>query len=128
MSAIAPVVLIDSLAANRTYVPAGVNANGVAKYVDRLTNGDVMAGASVLTLSVALPTKTSKTTKVRARLVLPELDAFNEVDYTNSLDVTFTMAEKCLHIDREHLLALTVDLLNKALFGEMVEDYEPVYG
>jgi len=52
-----------------SFTPAGIDANGVATFVDRSAN--VAVGYNVLTVSSKLPSKVSRKRSSRAKLVMP---------------------------------------------------------
>jgi len=57
---------------DKTFTPAGKDANGVTTYEDR--SGGIMAGYPRFTLAVRRPTKTSRLYKMSAKLWLPTME------------------------------------------------------
>lgn len=71
MTAFANVVLTDSASANRTFVPASIDQNGVARWFETASVLDARLGVS---LSTRLPTKGGNVARVTGKLVIPVMD------------------------------------------------------
>lgn len=105
------------------------NQNGLAVYVGQAfepdpnsTNGIVYVGNSpalqpTFTLSMQRPSKTSRISKGRVKLVLPKplYDAgvvTTVKSHENSFDITFMSSEKATDAEREQILNLAIATLN----------------
>lgn len=104
---------------DKTWEPAGFDAQGVAKWEDR--SGGIPAGFPTLTLGVRGPTRTSRITKVTVKLVLPTLESATganpggfEPAPQKAYDVTFVgefmLPERCADTERAELLNHLVSL------------------
>jgi hypothetical protein len=70
--ALARLTTSATVGVDSTLNPEGINAQGVASWVDR--SGGIAIGYPRLTMSVRSPTKASRVYKVQAKLVLPTLE------------------------------------------------------
>lgn len=102
-----------TIGVDKTWSPAGFDAQGVAKWEDR--SGGIPVGFPTLTMAVRGPTRTSRITKVSVKLVLPTLESAtgpNPSGFTpapaKAYDVTFIgefmLPERCSSAERLALL------------------------
>lgn len=136
MSALAPIIIADSIPANRTFAPVGIDVAGVAKLTDR-TSG-IAIGFPVLTLSVRSPNKGSRNYKVMGKLVIPTLEATSPSTATgiqpaptkayDSIGMfEFVIPERSTPLERANLLALVRSALLNANVSNAVQTFETIY-
>jgi hypothetical protein len=108
---------------NSTLSPESINAQGVAKWVDRsitTTNPlGVAIGYPALTLSIRPPTKTSRLSKVTVKLVLPTLEQTSASTATG-IQPAPTKAYDCQFVG-EFMLPERATLLERTTLFSMVE-------
>lgn len=136
MSAIAPVVLQDEATVPNTYTfnPQSISGN-LATYLDQ-TSGIPLA-YNKLTTSLSRPSKTTKFSKVRIRMVFPELEPIvTEGDapvhaFDNFADVTFSFHERATLAQRQKVRSVFQHLIQSldatALVDDLVENLEQQY-
>lgn len=132
MAAIAPIVVADNLAANHTFSPEGIDANGVAIFKDR----DHGSAVSFYTLSARLrgpvgpadgPNRVFRNT---VKMVIPVIATINGVDTlvsTMSGYSEFVIPESATLQQRKDLRALFRNALGNSQIGAMVETLEQIY-
>lgn len=118
-----------------TFAP-GTLVGTEAKYIDRSTG--ITVGFPVITANVSLPSKQSKMTKVRLKVVAPILEVVNSSTYSGitpaptraydmTFDGTFFLPERSSLAQRKDILAYAKNLLANALVTSLVETQETVY-
>lgn len=118
-----------------TFAP-GTLVGTEAKYIDRSTG--ITVGFPVITANVSLPSKQSKMTKVRLKVVAPVLEVVNSSTYSGitpaptraydmTFDGTFFLPERSSLAQRKDILAYAKNLLANALVTSLVETQETVY-
>jgi len=109
---------------------------GVSVFKDRVSG--VSVGYPTLSLSIARPSKTSRLTKVRAKIVVPVLEATVASTasglipgptkaYDCAVDINFLLPERCTTQDRTDLLAYAQNLLAHAIMTSLVVSNESIY-
>lgn len=109
-----------TVANNVQYEPDGVDANGVARWVDR--TGDVPAGYPYITMQVRRPTKGSRNYKVTAVLGIPTLETLGTssqsgflpaqtVGYVCAARLEFSLPERATGAERARLLSVVSSFL-----------------
>lgn len=107
-----------------------------ATYVDR--SGGITVGYPTVVVNSMPPTKTSRLSKVRMKVVLPVLEVVNASTYngitpapTKAYDLTFDamffLPERCTLAQRKDILAYAKNLLANALTTSLVETQETIY-
>lgn len=107
-----------------------------ATYVDRV--GGITVGFPTVIVNSMPPTKTSRLSKVRMKVVLPVLEVVNASTYngitpapTKAYDLTFDamffLPERCTLAQRKDILAYAKNLLANALTTSLVETQETIY-
>lgn len=137
MPAIGNIVINDgeSTPVAHTFAPLSVTGP-LAIYEDRA--GGISVGFPRISLSVLPPSKTSRLTKVRAKLVYPVLEVVNSSTYSGitpaptkaydvTADLTFFMPERSTLQQRKNLNALFKNFLANAAWTAVVENLEAVY-
>lgn len=118
-----------------TFAP-GTLVGTEAKYIDRSTG--ITVGFPMITANVSLPSKQSKMTKVRLKVVAPVLEVVNSSTYSGitpaptraydmTFDGTFFLPERSSLAQRKDILAYAKNLLANALVTSLVETQETVY-
>lgn len=126
MPAIAQLSLADSVPVTRVYNPDRIDG-GLATFIDRDTNNGIIAGVSPLTMSLQRPSKTSKLTKSRVKIVLPRLNADNTLARSLTADVNFLLPESSTDQERGDLLALLISTLQTTEVSALVVNNESLY-
>lgn len=137
MPAFQAMTLNDGLAtpASHVFDPLTLIGNE-AKYVDRATG--ITVGYPIVTIQTSQPTKTSRLSKVRAKVVMPVLEVVNASTYNGitpaptkaydmTCDLVFFLPERSTLQDRKHILAFTKNLLAHALMTSLVQTQETIY-
>lgn len=107
-----------------------------ATYVDR--SSGITVGYPTVVVNSMPPTKTSRLSKVRMKVVLPVLEVVNASTYngitpapTKAYDLTFDamffLPERCTLAQRKDILAYAKNLLANALTTALVETQETIY-
>lgn len=107
-----------------------------ATYVDRV--GGITVGYPAVVVNSMPPTKTSRLSKVRLKVVMPVLEVVNASTYngitpapTKAYDLTFDamffLPERCTIAQRKDILAFAKNLLANALVTSLVETQETIY-
>lgn len=107
-----------------------------ATYVDR--SSGITVGYPTVVVNSMPPTKTSRLSKVRIKVVLPVLEVVNASTYngitpapTKAYDLTFDamffLPERCTLAQRKDILAYAKNLLANALTTSLVETQETIY-
>lgn len=137
MPAFAPIIINDGAATPvaHTFNPVQINGN-VAMFADRATG--ITVGFPLLTTSLSRPSKTSKLTKVRFKLVMPILETLGNNTVTGivpsptkaydvTFDCSFLLPERCSLADRNNILAYAKNLLAHATPAALVTTNETIY-
>lgn len=125
----------DNAVTTSTFSPATIKGD-VAAYEDRALG--VSIGYPRVTASVARPSKTSRLSKVRLKVVVPVLEAVTgtnltgvtppaAVAYTTSADIVFMLPERSNLNQRQALLYLVQSLLAAAEVSALVVNNESIY-
>lgn len=136
MSALANIVIADSVPATRTFAPVNIDQAGVAKLADR--SGGIAIGFPVLTMSVRPPTKASRAYKVTGKLVTPVLEVTApstatgiQPAPTKAYDligtIEFVLPERSTLLERANVLALMKNFLGNANVTNAVSTFETIY-
>lgn len=136
MSALANIVIADSVPVNRTFAPVNIDPAGVAKLADR--SSGIAIGFPILTMSVRSPNKGSKTYKVVGKLVTPILEVTApststgiQPAPTKAYDllatIEFVLPERSTALERANLLALMKNFLANANMTNAVQTFETIY-
>lgn len=107
-----------------------------ATYVDRASG--ITVGYPTVVVNSMPPTKTSRLSKVRIKVVLPVLEVVNASTYngitpapTKAYDLTFDamffLPERCTLAQRKDILAYAKNLMANALTTSLVETQETIY-
>lgn len=107
-----------------------------ASYVDRASG--ITLGYPTVTVNSMPPTRTSRLSKVRMKVVLPVMEVVNASTYngitpapTKAYDLTFDamffLPERCTLGQRKDILALAKNLLANSLTTALVEVQETIY-
>lgn len=107
-----------------------------ATFVDR--SGGITVGYPTVVVNSMPPTKTSRLSKVRMKVVLPVLEVVNASTYngitpapTKAYDLTFDamffLPERCTLAQRKDILAYAKNGLSNALLTSLVETQETIY-
>lgn len=107
-----------------------------ASFVDR--SGGITVGFPKVTVNSLPPSKTSRLTKVRVKVVMPVMEVVNSSTYngitpapTKAYDMTFDgmffLPERSTLADRKNINAYAKNLLANALLTALVETQETVY-
>lgn len=107
-----------------------------ASFVDR--SGGITLGYPLVIVNSMPPTRTSRLSKVRVKVVLPVMETVNASTYngitpapTKAYDLTFDgmffLPERCTLAQRKDILAYAKNLLSNALTTALVETQETVY-
>lgn len=107
-----------------------------AKYMDR--SSGITVGFPVITTNVSLPSKNSKLTKVRLKVVSPVLEVVNSSTYSGitpaptraydmTFDCTFFLPERSSLAQRKDILAYARNLLASIYTASLIETQETVY-
>jgi hypothetical protein len=108
----------------------------MATYTDRVSG--IAVGFPVLTVSVTLPSKTSRVYKVRAKIVVPTLEVVNASTYSGITpaptkaydclcDINFVLPERSTLVDRKNILAYVKNLMAHATFTSIENNVENVW-
>lgn len=137
MPAFSAIILNDGLATPVAHTFAQKTLIGTeATYVDR-SSGITIGYPTVIANSMP-PTRTSRLSKVRLKVVLPVMEVVNASTYngitpapTKAYDLTFDgmffLPERCTLAQRKDILAYAKNLLSNALTTALVETQETVY-
>lgn len=136
MAALAPIIIADSIPANRTFSPVNIDAAGVAKLADR--SSGIAIGFPVLTLSLRSPTSGSRNYKVVGKLVIPTLEATSPSTatgiqpaptkaYDSMGTFEFVLPERSTPVERNNLLALMRSALANVNVTNAVQTFETIY-
>jgi len=107
-----------------------------AKFVDRATG--ITVGYPVITVQTSQPSKTSRLSKVRMKVVMPILETVNASTYngitpapTKAFDLTFDamffLPERSNLSQRKDLLAIVRGVIDGELAATLVETQETIY-
>jgi len=107
-----------------------------AKFVDRATG--ITVGYPVITVQTSQPSKTSRLSKVRVKVVMPVLETVNASTYngitpapTKAFDLTFDamffLPERSNLSQRKDLLAIVRGVIDGELAATLVETQETIY-
>lgn len=107
-----------------------------AKYTDRSTG--ITVAYPTVTLVTTQPSKNSRLSKVRARIVVPVMEVVNASTYNGitpaptkayemTCDMTFFLPERCTLQQRKDIKAYAVNFLNNAVATSLIETQETVY-
>jgi len=137
MPAIASITINDGATTPvaHTFTPSGIEGV-VAKYDDR--SGGVAVGYPKISISSALPGKTSRNYKVRVKVVLPVLETQSgsasngfapapTKAYDLIYDGTFTCPERSTLQNRKDIFAFVKNLFAQTVMTSTVQDNEVIY-
>lgn len=116
-----------------TFSPISVNADGVAKYSDKV--GGIAIGYPVVTLQAKEPTKQNRSYRVIGKVALPVLEqvagstntGFTPapvVAYTMFYNFDFSLPDRSSIQNRKDILAYAKNLIGHALLSTLVVDGE----
>jgi hypothetical protein len=141
MPAIAALTVADgeSTPVNHTFSPAGINADGVAFYENRVTG--IQVGYESLSIGIRRPAKQangSRNNKVTLKMSLPTLEVTSPATgtgiqpaptkaYDVMCAVEFVLPERCTKQERDNLLTMVANLLDNASVRTCIEELEAVY-
>lgn len=139
MTAIAALTLADGQATpvNHTFSPAPSAAGtGLARWVDR--SGGVALGYPAVTFTMREPSKSSRTFKVSAKVVIPVLEQTSAstatgiqpaptLAYNLLANLEFVMPERSTLAQRKDLLAYTKNYIADAVLQNAVQNFEIVW-
>jgi len=139
MTAIAAITLADGQAtpANHTFNPTRIDAQGVAKWVDR--SGGIALGFPSVSFSMREPQKGSRNYKVTAKVVTPVLEVTSPSTSTGIqpaptkayeliTTVDFSIPERATQQQRKDMLAYVKNFLANGVMTAAINDFEQVYG
>lgn len=133
MAAIANLVLVDSVAANRTFTPLSVKAGELDSWQETATG--IRVGFPIATIGARAPGKQSQTSKVQIKLVIPTLEvtagstgsgyqAAPKVAYNCIANVELVMHERSTLLERRNLLAMIKSFVGNAVVTTAVETFD----
>lgn len=136
MSAIAAIVLADSVPANHTFNPVNIDQAGIAKWADR--SGGIALGFPVVSMLLRNPTKGSRNYKLTAKIVTPVLEVTSpststgiQPAPTKAYDLLCTidmvLPERSTLLQRSDLVAFLQAFVAKAVFTDAAKNFESVY-
>lgn len=138
MSAIAALTIADGQATpvNHTFSPVNIDANGVAKWADRV--GGIALGYPLITMLVRQPTKGSRAVKVSLKVVTPILEVTSpststgiQPAPTKAYDLLATlemvMPERSTLAQRNDILAYVKNVMANAILTNAVQNGETIY-
>lgn len=138
MTAIAALTLADGQATpvSKTFAPVNIDTNGVARWADR--SGGIALGYPSVTFSSKAPTKTSRSYKVTAKVVVPVLEQTSAstatgiqpaptLSYSLIANVEFVLPERSTLQNRKDLLAYLRNYLASGVINAGIQDFESVY-
>lgn len=129
MPQISTITVVGDGAVSYAFVPVGI-AGPLATFQERVTSGSGLAASfPQLTASLNRPSKTSRNTKVRLKLVLPVMDTVDvtKVNHSNSADISFLLPDTSTSAERSNLLTLMSAALADAAVVAMVQDQDSLY-
>lgn len=126
MTAFAALSLLNNAAVAQTFGPAGIDSEGVAKW---LGNETVYDGRKVVTMSVKLPKNGSSVVRLKQRIAIPIMDT---VDVTKKVaeiyaDVLFVIPKQASLTHRLDLRKYVDQLVINAVTTAAVTDFESIY-
>lgn len=137
MPSFSAITLNDGLAAPvaHTFAPLTLIGNE-AKFVDR--SSGITVGYPMVSLVTTQPSKNSRLSKVRMKVVVPVLEVTNASTYngitpapTRAYDLTadcvFFLPERCTLAQRKDLLAFVKNLLASSVSTAVIETQETIY-
>lgn len=127
MSAFASITLQNNAAANVTFNPQSIDANGVASFLS--TDTTVLDAKKKVTMSVSLPKNGGSVARVKQRVVVPIMDT---VDTTKKMaeayvNIEFVMPKNASDIIRLDLRKYADTLLTNAITTAAVQNLEAIY-
>lgn len=138
MSAIASLTLADGQGTpvNHTFAPVGIDANLVAKWVDR--SGGIALGFPQVSFSLREPSKTSRNYRLTAKVILPVLEVTSPststgiqpaptLAYSLLANVDIVLPERSTAAQRADLLAYMKNYLANAVITNAINSFEAVY-
>ena len=136
MSAIAAIVIADSVPVNHTFSPVNIDSTGIAKLADRV--GGIALGFPVITQSLRSPSKTSRNYKMTVKVVTPVLEITSpstatgiQPQPTKAYDLIATvdivLPERSTVLQRSDLLAYLKNYLANAVVTNAVTNFEAIY-
>lgn len=114
MPQINTITLNDSSAAPFDWDPLKIDGN-LASWHETARFSGIAVGESLMTVSVQRAAPGGKVNKVRAKLVVPYLDADNALKYSLSADMTFLFPVGCSLIERQDTVAFAKNLLDSSV-------------
>lgn len=107
-----------------------------AKFADRSTG--ITVGYPTVSIVTTQPSKTSRLSKTRMKIVMPVLEVVNASTYSGitpaptraydmTADMTFFCPERSTLAQRKDILAFAKNLLTNAIAAQIVETQETVY-
>ena len=138
MSAIASLTLADgqSTPVNHTFAPVGIDANLVAKWVDR--SSGIALGFPQVSFSLREPSKTSRNYRLTAKVILPVLEVTSPststgiqpaptLAYSLLANVDIVLPERSTAAQRADLAAYMKNYLANAVITNAIASFEAVY-
>jgi hypothetical protein len=136
MSAIANIVLADSVPVNHTFAPVSIDKQDVARWADR--SGGIALGFPTLSQSLAIPTKTNRNYKLITKVVVPTLEVTSPstssgiqpaptLAYNTTFSLTGTFTERSTTLQRKDAFAFFKNMMANAVVQNAVENFEAVY-
>lgn len=118
-----------------TFAPVNILGN-TASYADRA--GGISVGYPTVSVTLSLPSKTSRLYKARLKVVMPVMETISNSTmsgilpaptkaYDLTADMIFYMPERSTLADRTNILAYAKNLLAHATATSVVQSNETVY-
>jgi hypothetical protein len=135
MPAFASIILKDSAAANVTFAPQSIDANGVARYTgtssDSATAGSVTSFDSkrFASSSVSMPKNGSKVVRVKQKVGVPVFTAVTPFTKIGDAvcNIEWVLPVDAGQGDLTDLKAHVIDMVTLSLTTDAVTSFQPVY-
>lgn len=133
MPALKPELIIftDAAYPAKNFEPVS-NTGGIASYQQSLDSDQPVALAATMTISLQKPTKTSRISKARIKLVIPYPVMVNDVataakDHENSIDLIMMSSERSLTGERQEILRTLQAFLEQQVALDVLCDLKSIY-